>query len=778
MKKTSFSLIEDILFYFILLLFMLAYLIPANPGMPGSGLDPSWSNTINYAFINNLQFGKEVIFTYGPLGSFRFPYYVYAESSYYPALILSVFIAFVVASSLFVFSRNKFFLTKILGLIAVIAGLQNNGLFFWYLIPILFAAITLEKHKILSAFLLIIMSFSVLVKFSHFPIAILTVFFVDGYFFYKSKRLTPWYTLLFFIFMIFIFVLSGQNLFNFYDYFMGSFNTLSGYSEAMNTFGPKSMIYVFLILFFSMFFLLLKVFFAHKNIKLFIFSLIASIVLFMAFKQGFVRHDAHATAAFAGMAYVYGLLLLRYSSYLIKSVKQYLVSVILVGLAIISTYSVSGYYAKQPFYKIINHDFNSIKNNLIEMPHIFNPERKIKLNQIYSKSMEKIKNQLDLSVIEGDVDIYPWDQSFVIANDLDFAPRPLFQSYSVYTPKLIEKNIEFLKSKRAPENILFTIKEIDGRLPLMMEGASWLEIFSRYDVVEKKGEFLHLKTVGNPLPYSLKFLHSIDAKFDQSIDVPENNVFVKINIQKSIFGKIINTLFKPPVLHIELNFHDGSHLIKRIIPNIASNGFILSPYIEDIYDFYMYDLGKTTGKKVNSFKIINGSYNCYKKKIQVEFSSIAMDQKNRNITIPTEFKYLMFMKDIENKSNNYSHINVQTYENENVLFSHVGTSFQGLSDKIISDSLKVKFGFFKSSYTGNNQTDGGCFNVYRENKNNLVYNKCLNPREVKLDQNEHSFILDIEEKMDNYIFEIVPRPGKSNAWGWSYWKFEDVNELK
>ena len=230
--------------------------MPVNPGMPSSGLDPSWSNVINYAFINNMSFGKDLVFTYGPLGSFRFPGYVYAESSYYPAIVLSIFIALIVATSLFMITRKINLLGKTLGIIAIFTGLINDGLFFWYLIPILFVIITFEKdnekiYKTLSFLLLAVLSFSVLIKFSHFPTAILSVLFVDGYFYYKFKQKIPLYTLLFFAFMILFYTLSGQNIFDFYDYFIGSFNTLSGYSEAMNMFFSSWKIYLLLILTYS-----------------------------------------------------------------------------------------------------------------------------------------------------------------------------------------------------------------------------------------------------------------------------------------------------------------------------------------------------------------------------------------------------------------------------------------------------------------------------------------------------------------------------------------------
>ena len=140
-------------------------------------------------------------------------------------------------------------------------------------------------------------------------------------------------------------------------------------------------------------------------------------------------------------------------------------------------------------------NFHDFYYKIKDFHKIFDSNRIVELNQEYKNSMNSIKEKIDLSGISGTVDIYPWDQSYIIANELKYQPRPLFQSYSVYTPKLIENNIEFLRSEKAADNILFQIKEIDERLPSTMESASWIEILKRYETVGLKNNFLHKKLI-------------------------------------------------------------------------------------------------------------------------------------------------------------------------------------------------------------------------------------------------------------------------------------------
>src|SRR6185369_9698801 len=41
---------------------------PLTPQIPSSGLDSSWSMVLHYAFQRHWQFGRDIVFTFGPYG--------------------------------------------------------------------------------------------------------------------------------------------------------------------------------------------------------------------------------------------------------------------------------------------------------------------------------------------------------------------------------------------------------------------------------------------------------------------------------------------------------------------------------------------------------------------------------------------------------------------------------------------------------------------------------------------------------------------------------------
>ncbi|KIM09350.1 MAG: hypothetical protein KU28_01645 [Sulfurovum sp. PC08-66] len=659
--------ISSLFFYTITYITLLAYIMPIHPFMPSVGLDPSWKWVMHFSFVNNLAFGEEIFFTFGPLADFWFPSYFFDQNTYF----IAITIAFIFASTIFAalyFSthtlqtKQKVF-TFFLFLTAIIVG----NTYVWFILPLLFLLIYFTKEELITKntlliFITFFLAFSVLVKFSHFPTAFITVLLIDVYHIYKFHKFS-YHTITFFIFIVTLFVLSGQQIDNFSAYFFGSFQTLSGYSEAMSLYGPSFMVLVYSLLSILIFsFLLFKVM-LQKNIETFFVIMLTSISLFMAFKNGFVRHDAHAYSASSGMLMVLGTLYIYfynkiYFSNIEKSlVKYFMLFSILFSIMIFFFYNFTSIFVEEINKKFPPHIKEEIKKEFIEknysniilqhgnlltsipkkmfsttvqntydrfykLPSIFSSSQKKELIDVYAMSIQTIKTSLPLSEIKGSVDIYPWDQAYILASDLNYTPRPVFQSYSVYTNYMIQKNIAFLQSDKAPDNLLFSIKEIDNRLPSMMEGTTWLEIFSKYNVATTIDEFLLLNKSETAATFSLEEEKAQTITFNETVKVEKGNKFIFIAFEKTFFGKISEILFKAPIVYIQLTFDDNTTTTKRLIPSIASNGFILSPYIDTKEAFAKFDSTFNADKYVVEFLLYTTTNNFYENAIELSMKNI------------------------------------------------------------------------------------------------------------------------------------------------------------
>src|SRR6185503_3851310 len=119
--------------------------------------------------------------------------------------------------------------------------------------------------------------------------------------------------------------------------------------------------------------------------------------------------------------------------------------------------------------------------------------------QAYRDAMGSMKNSYPLPQFDKEtVDIFPHQVLLLLASDLNYKPRPSIQSYCAYTPKLAQWNADYYKGTQAPESVAFAVGAIDFRLPSMEDSLTWLELITRYDVVDESP--LYLKLRKSPVP--------------------------------------------------------------------------------------------------------------------------------------------------------------------------------------------------------------------------------------------------------------------------------------
>ena len=81
-------------------------------------------------------------------------------------------------------------------------------------------------------------------------------------------------------------------------------------------------------------------------------------------------------------------------------------------------------------------------------------------------------------VTRGSVDLIGHEQGILLARGLDYRPLPVFQGYGAYTRWLIERNRERLRSALAPDTIFASTATIDDHYPMLDTQTSIVESFS------------------------------------------------------------------------------------------------------------------------------------------------------------------------------------------------------------------------------------------------------------------------------------------------------------
>ncbi len=622
----------------------IAIFVPFSPKMPAAGLDQSWIFGMNQAVAQGLSFGKEIIFSYGPYSSIHTK--TYHPSTDFMMVSGSLYLALAYWAYLFLLMGNVQWLT-IISLNAVLAGVVNTGGDFYislysrdallFSLPLLAGLAIFKiqtapdggwlKNKtapFLIALLISPLGFLPLVKCSIMILCSAVALLCSALFFANGHKLLATLCLLSpMASMLFFWVASGQSAADLPGYFVNTTPIVSGFSEAMALDGNIYEVVLYLL---ASAFLLLAISIqtqATGAAKIFLF-LIYFFCLFLSFKAGFVRHDDHALIS--GISILIAALLLPF----IINAKIVVPASV---FALIAWFYIDSYHINTSTAGITENIrstygpmWRGIKNRVIDKnwPRLE-----------FDTAINTIKEKTIFPVLPGTTDIYSYNQAYLIASENTWSPRPIFQSYSAYTPELAGINRKHLLSHQAPDNIIFRVERIDGRIPSIADGASWPILMLNYRPTQLEGNFLFLQKKGaigeieNPLEPIIE-----KHTFGETVNLPESGqpLFVRIGIKPTLLGRIASMLFKPSQLQITLALRNGLKKQFRIIADMAKSGLVLSPLIENTAEFGMLygKEGLLDGKLVKSMSIAprDGKTLLWHNEYSVSFSQISYPLKD------------------------------------------------------------------------------------------------------------------------------------------------------
>jgi hypothetical protein len=522
--------------------------------MPGAGLDPSWVFGMNQATAQGLSFGEEMIFTYGPYASI-------ATKSYHPSTdCMMVSGSLYLALSYwgcFVRLMKNVPWRWILVFCGILAGIMylRDALFFSIALLVgllIFKILFLEEGRLFKRKLAPLYVALLFAPFGLLPLIKGTLLILCGAItvlcsvvFIASRQSILAITCLFspLVSMIFFWLLSGQSAEDLPNYFMSMAHIASGYSEAMAVTGNTLEVILYVV---ASAFVLLTIILQRRishTSTIFLFCTYF-VFLFLSFKGGFVRHDGHAIMS--GTSILIAAVLLPFSG------KSRMILPVLV-LAIISWAYIDSHYMKTSTEHVF-HNFKSTYSSAWRgLQHRIQdrnwPE------QEFDATVKGLRGQASFPVLPGTTDIYSYNQAYLIASGNTWSPRPVLQSYSAYTPALAEINRKHLLGKQAPDNIIFSVEPIDGRIPSSEDGASWPILMRNYRPTRLENNFLFLEKKENlPEIDDPVMLKSELAVFGEKVLLPHSGqpVFAQIEIEPTLLGRLVNIFFKPSQLQITL----------------------------------------------------------------------------------------------------------------------------------------------------------------------------------------------------------------------------------
>lgn len=538
-----------------------------------TGLDPSWRSFLMEASVKNLQFGTDIVFTYGPLG--------YVDGIAVPVELLPAWwgiriaLCAILASALLgLVTHGKWpFWASLMGVVATVVGVLG----FVFVGLVIAYRLTDENGRPHFGKLALVvgMAFVGLIKFSYFLAGLSVLLLLDCETVLRHRRL-PWMLATWLASTLLVWVCAGQDLLNFPAYISTSLEVAKGYSEAMCLWAPTHrMVPIYGSFFATTTMLLVGTYLALRTERWWrlIPMLAIAALAFMLFKAGFVRHDSHELIARVGLLSLTILCLLSLRTHSTEHRPRLLLAA---GLLLCVSHlwiDDCGFLRELASTRDRPYAFTQYG------PELWDGTGRLAKSEIESKS--RVIAQYPLPDLDGTVDVYNWELCVPLAYGHSLSNRPVVQSYFAYTPRLAQLNADHLRGSRAPDHLLMELVSIDGQLPALVDSLSWPEILSRYRSQCRAGKLLVLDRLPEPQPYrlipmqdavvTLGEFHPINAK-------PSDLLWLELDLKSTLFRKLALVAHKDAEtkLHIEAG---GVVQSFRILPSLAAAGFLLNPLV-------------------------------------------------------------------------------------------------------------------------------------------------------------------------------------------------------
>jgi len=189
------------------------------------------------------------------------------------------------------------------------------------------------------------------------------------------------------------------------------------------------------------------------------------------------------------------------------------------------------------------------------------------------------------AVIGGSsVDVYPWEISYVPANGLSWANRPLPASFNTYTPALDSLNAAFFRSDGRPEYLIWHTEEggnsIDGRYLLWDEPRTLRSIVNFYDMVTADSGVIVLRARAHPRFGLPQPLGTLRVPWNTWTPVPQTAgvLLAEASIERSLIMRVIRTAFREDPVFLSLRFSFGGEARYRVVPDNMGGGLWVSPF--------------------------------------------------------------------------------------------------------------------------------------------------------------------------------------------------------
>ncbi|GAB5560390.1 MAG: hypothetical protein SynsKO_20370 [Synoicihabitans sp.] len=755
------------------LLVMLIFTLPQKPLLE---LDSSWRQALAYFLDQGFPFGESIVFTYGPLGFLMGNTYM---GLFWEGYIIWQTVFSIIAAGILVhvgrplegFARFCYYAFFILWGVGYSDALYMIIIAFcgWLMIQ----RIAAEKSA-LAIPIGVFLAFLGVIKFTNLLFTGFVVLVVTAYAWSARDRSNGLKLLgTFSLGFLGIWIACGQSPLQWFAYAINSLEISSGYQAAMGLPTPDGQLGTALAVFAGLAgYVIWHVFTQPDRLKAGANLLILAAFLFLNWKHGFVRADGHML----GFFYCAMVPAVAYPAIFRERADHLRIPRVI--LAVVAILCLAGMR-------------NTFTSTVDFAPNIANEklQKNIQAFLDWKRARGDLEGQVDhwkreaklpkAQKLIGDatVDVLGFEQAVALFNEFNYTPRPIFQSYSVYTPRLAELNEDFVTSEKAPEFMLLKLQTIDER-PLLADDSHVMALFPHlyeFKLLEKEF-YVFQRRAKTPDVTTLapRLVRTAEVAIGESLSVEDlaaEHLWITIDLPFNMMGRLKKFLYKPSLVYLVVEDENGEESRYRIPRPMGLAGFQINPLVTDFTSYLEAHGGEAPRRiKTLSLEVAEEDRRWFQKHAVIDISLLKPTQlKQEYYRQLDRQRFSSFARQPADFSAKTSLSN-QDIDGREVVIMHAPSMMTFPLDQPIN-RIEGAHGYPAGAYTDGGETDGAIFVIEWQNNGETreLYRRLLDPLSRTDDRGLVDFELtDLDLPAEGEVrFTILMN--SNPGWDWTAW---------
>jgi hypothetical protein len=510
----------------------------------------------------------------------------------------------------------------------------------------------------------------------------------------------------------------------------------------------------------------------HKPQALAFVAILGAFV-FVSWKQGFVRSDGHMMTFFVcALVPVIAFPVLLGDGPRLRWLQRSLL--VFAGvLCVAGLHDVAPGFVRSAAGQLQNKIWNNV-DHLVHWPAY---------RRSFDDRLREQQQMADLpevraAVGRATIDVLGYEQAVALLNSLNYHPRPVFQSYAAYTPRLARLNQDFYFSERAPKFVLVKVQTLDGRLP-SSDDSLLLNLFVhhyRYILSEKRYQ-LWQRREQRPDPATLapRLLRTVTVapNTPSSLeDLVGRPVWATIALSPSLLGRLRSFLYKPAFVRLIIEQTDGQHGEYNLPLLEGRTGFILSPMIVDAASYLRF-AGGQPGAWVRSITVAVQREDLSYFSAQAGITLFALTPSTARADYVEQAARERFwtFKTVPLSFRAFSQPGEAEIDGQKTIVMHAPSEMV-FDVPHGATHVSGSFGYVRGAYEAGGHTDGAEFRVIwtKGNERAVIYARFLNPFDNPADRGLQTFQVSLKGLAGGQLrLEVNPGPKNDHRWDWTAW---------